>query len=271
MSLEERVAKLEVQLENDKKSFVRRFSVWAGLIALAISIVTGSYNIFDQFYFKPEREKEEALQLLRSIVSRLSDVNWRLVELQLKGNAELIRFVGMVANGEKVSILSKADDIVSAYPHDVGFSEYIVLAQEHLNWGNFERALAYANAAHRAAEGSVFRMEASRYKARALFAPGPQQNIGEARQIFSSLAEDIKAHAGYRAPGMLGNVYEDWIIAEMYFGECARARELYAKLISEYDALGVDDSLKSTMVQAILQIASGQYKCRLEVKPDTSK
>jgi hypothetical protein len=239
VGLAERVAVVESKVEAEERSWVRRSSLLGSLLALLISILSGGYNIYDNAVVRPSQAEDDALGELRQIVGRLSEINWKLIE-QWSGDPQRARMVQMTANGEKVSLLDRADQIVAALGPRIGLSEYLTLAYEHLGFGDNATALRYANAAIAVAASPGLRAEAYRYKARALFAPGDTQDLDKAREAYR---EGLKAASGgtMSASNAAATIYVDWLINEAAFGDCARL----APLLDE-----IEQGLKSLSISA---------------------
>lgn len=228
-----KVAKLEVQIEHERNSIVKRLGAWGGLIALVLSVSTGAFSLYDNFVLKPRQERAATGGELRKIVGRLSEINSRLTEVQLERDLTKLRALSMAANAEKATILARADWIIDNVRSEASFPDFIALSFEHSNFGNSERSLLYANAALEVAETEQFRGEALRYKARALFAPGPVQDIQAARGYFEDSIATFKKSGVVGHPGLVLNTYVDWVLFEAVLKGCDAGRNVYKRLEQE--------------------------------------
>lgn len=77
--MEGRLARLEERIKNEEKSVQKRVAAYAGLLALLISISTGSISIYNAFFVAPEMKREAHAQRLSSAIqeysSRFAEVN----------------------------------------------------------------------------------------------------------------------------------------------------------------------------------------------------
>jgi hypothetical protein len=229
VAMGERIAVLESKVAAEERSWARRSTMLGSALALLISILSGGYNIYDNAVLRPSQEQEQALGELRQIVARLSEINWKLID-QSDGDPQRVRVVQMTASGEKVSLLDRADQIIAARGGLVGVSEYLTLAAEHLNFGNNDKAVRYAEAAIASAAGPGMRAEAFRYKARALFAPGETQDLAKARAAFTDGLRTIGGSGTLSSLNLVATLYNDWLVNEAYFGDCARLQPLYLEM-----------------------------------------
>lgn len=246
-----KVAKLEVQVERERKSIVKRIGAWGGIIALAVSVSLGSFSLYDNLVLRPRHERAASGDELRDIVGRLAEINTRLTEVQFENNPTKLRALSMSVNAEKATLITRADSIIDSVRSEASFPDLITLSFEHSNFGNAERSLFYANAALEVAETQQFRGEALRYKGRALFAPGPAQDFDAGRRFFN---ESI---AAFRKSGVVGhaalvlNTYADWILFEAVLQSCDAAQDIYKRLKQELIKMPAPAAVVSTTIESI--------------------
>src|SRR5690606_9288417 len=149
------------------RSWGRRSSVVASSLALLISILSGGFNVYDQAVLRPNRAVEEAVGEVRHTIGRITEINWKLAEAAGAQDPARLRVVEMIANGEKVSLLQRADQIIDELGPRIGLSEYLTLSLEHLNLGDTSRAVRYAEAGVAIAPTAAFEAEALRALGRA--------------------------------------------------------------------------------------------------------
>ncbi|CUI01124.1 hypothetical protein [Leisingera aquaemixtae] len=228
----ERIRALEVRIENDEKSTIRRFGALGGIIALVLSIVMGFISFADRVYFQGVKDRESSRAELRAITARITEINWKLLS-NSDLNSAASQAISKVANGEKVSLIVRANELSEELSYDLGFAELIVLSAESLNFGMNEVARKYARVAIKKSEIPAFRSESARYLARSLFAPGEGSDPEKARSVFrESIAigsRSLDLAAQYAAQ----NAYVDWIISEVSHGNCDVAQDLLDEAISE--------------------------------------
>ncbi len=259
----ERVITLEAKFEVEKKSLLNKLGKWGGLMALVISLFTGGYTVYDNFFLKPSDKMQSALGEARKIVTRISDLNSKLIELQSEGEFQKLKQIGMIFNGEKVALLNQADNILKEYWENIGYSELMVLAFEHLNMGNNEKSLKFSIRASEIAENDILKIEALRYKARVLFVPGSVHNIKEARNAISKALQMANNIIYYNKGSIVSNIYMDYINNEIYFGSCDKAKKLKDEAIDLIDNLIINLNERMALLSAINQYFFQQSKCEI--------
>lgn len=259
-AVERKVEEVEQRVEAEKRSWSRRSTVLASTLALLISILSGGFNVYDQAVLRPSQAAEDSLAELRRTVSRLTEINWKLAELEAS-SPNTVRTVQMIANGEKVSLLQRADQIVDALGPRVGLSEYITLAVEHLSFGEGKRAIRYAEAAVALAGSPGLRAEAMRYRARALFMPGPTQDIEAARATYAEGLTVAAEMAELQSPGILISFYTDWALNESLFGDCDRIVTLRQAFIDALTQMRATQDAMNTAYASFTGALRAQNRC----------
>ncbi len=265
LSLSERLAALEGQVEIDRRSVVKRVGAWGGLVALVISLITGSFTIYEKFVANPAARRDALVSEMQTIVARFSSINSKLVELQLEGDLRKLQALSQNANTEKFVLLDRADTIIRSLGDDFGVGHYIQLAYEHLNFGQSKMAEHYAKRAFTSARNPLLKAEAVRYRGRALFLDGEIQNKILAREAFREAIVLADRIPGFLSTQVLGSIYADAIGSELFFGDCdmvpALVNEMNGKFVERQAPLGVAQAI---LIQ-IRSIASQQDRCRAPI------
>lgn len=246
-----KIAKIEAQVERERKSIVKRVGAWGGLIALVVAVSTGSFSLYDNLVLRPRQERAASGGELREIVGRLSEINSRLVEVQLENNLTKLRALSMAANAEKATILARADRIIDNARSEATFPDYITFSYEHSNFGNSERALLYANAALEVAETEQHRGEALRYIARGLFAPGPSQDVDAARGYFNESIATFQGSGVVGSAALVLNTYADWVLYEAVLVGCDAGRDVYKRFEQELVDMPAPQAVISATIDSI--------------------
>lgn len=257
--LGERVAALEVAVEKEN-SWLKQSSVIIGLIALCLSVATGSYTIWEKTVFEPAEAQNRKIERVQSIVARLVKVNSDLVTVQFSHNQAMLAALARVANIEKLSLLEQADAIINEIDYDFGFYVHFLLASEHLAQGQNKQAVKYAEEAFLASNGSLMQAEARRGQGEALFASGETQDIEKARIYFEDAVQKATERKEFTALASRVNVLRSYTISEIFFGSCDRAKEVFHRLqtdeaITRNLAPEIQHSAELVRQQASLQLA----------------
>lgn len=261
-SIETRLSQVERRINSDERSASKKISVYGALVALLISILTGSFTLYDNLFLRPSKQLDEAKSEIREVVGRITQLNWRLAELDLAGDDQKTYVISRIANGEKLSLLGRADVLIEQNPDIASVSELMVLAAEHLNFGNSREALRYANLAEHSAPPGLLRAEALRYRARALAAPGSQQDLTLGRSVFRRAIEEAGGIQSPLSASVLVNAYGDWIYFELLSGLCDAANDLQTKLLESLRQRQVSEPEYRATRDNLSLMFSRQTRCR---------
>lgn len=256
-----RLTRVEERVERDDKSWFKRSGVMIGYIALIISTVTGAYTVWEKTITEPRKQNEKKIEEVRRIADRLVAINYGLVEVQAEGDIQKLAALSRAANSEKFGLLSRADRLIGELDYEFDFSEYFILASEHLRFGNTARAQVFAKRAAAASIGSESKAEALRGVAEAMMSPGEGQNVNEARDTYQQALDLATRSETYSARAVKVNIYSSWIIGETFFGDCNRAKTLYDELTEEPDLNRLATTELSFAVQYIRQQNGAQSSC----------
>ena len=259
-TLEQRIAKLEDRFNEDKRSLLKRFSVWGGLVALVVSILIGGIQIYD-FTVLRKMETLEAKKIqLHGYIRRLSELNTSLSNmLSAKSPQDYAKSYINVRPiiSQKYIVVRLADTLLQEYPETGGFDEYLTLSLENLSLRNASTALIYAQNALMKSTNNLENIEAMRGIAGAQFALGGSQDIEAARKTFLDAINDGKKEKLWNP---VANSLSDLVISESYLGECEKAKEaLFDLKKSLTDANEM--FLLSAVLQDINYRLSGDAKC----------
>ncbi|HEY0837309.1 MAG TPA: hypothetical protein VGE72_25575 [Azospirillum sp.] len=237
ISVHERLAHLEALQERESRSWVGRASKSMSLIALIISLVAGGYGLLDSFYLRLAREADRDAEEVRQIVRRITELNAQLSPLVIKHDYQGMAVASSIANGEKIPLLARANELISKNTGRKRFVDpgaLLVLSTENLSFANNKIALEYAKTAALLSEDSpLLRAQALGFQGRALFAPGKDQDTGAARDSFGKARDIINNFPSFISGFMKINTIGDWIIAEASFGSCKQAQQLWGDLLEE--------------------------------------
>lgn len=266
ISLLERIIIVENQLEKEKKSRVKKVSLWGGIVALFISILIGSYNLYDISYLSINREIEQSVARVVDISGEIVEINTKLTEIMLSGNPEQIRAVSMVYNTRKLALLRQADRFLENERVLVSFSDYIIFASEHLTFGNAGIASSYANQAVAAAGDEGSKAEALRYLARATASMQESDSVQSARGIFEEALSVVENTPVTTKPYITINIYMDWAITEAYYGDCDLAIEKIGMLRTILGARAIPDEQVAGVEQQLIRFNEQMLNCNFLVQ-----
>lgn len=232
--LEQRVTQLEGRLDSTEGSTPKLLTMWVSLLALVTAISTGAFQLWEGLILRQQAEFETNRRELNGYVRRITEVNSYIIGLQgkifelNKSGSYYNPAVGLeirTLNIEKLSTVRMADRLIEQH-EDVGnYPAFLVLAQEHLAFGESALALTYSQKAESMSRSNAEAMTAGISMARALFFPGEIQDTTAARKKFEKVLQSAK-NITPMDYGLRLNIYRDWIVTEENFGNCYVAEQL---------------------------------------------
>ena len=264
--LAQRTAHLEGRLDADERSTPKRVAMWGGLLALVVAISTGAFQLWDGLVLREQVASETKHRELNSYVRRLMELNSHIFRLQSKTlgstpDPMAVEEINLMTT-EKISIVGLADQLLSQNDNIGSFAVLYTLAFEHLNLGNNRKALAYSRKAASISQSNAEAVGAGRYIARALFSPGPIQNMEAARGEFTRTLALARNEKTSRRVGLLTSVYEDWILMEMmYTGACDTAAALLRDMTAEFRIIPNSQPAHSYVRQKVMTYVQSTSSC----------
>ena len=260
----ERIAVIENRLKEEQKSLARKLGQYGGLIALILSILIGIYTVYDKMILEQDRENAKNQAEMHRIVARITEINWKLIELGFQNAPEKLEPLVKNANGEKIALLEQASSLSQSLGEQVGLAASILLSSENLNFGKNDRALFHANTAMALADTAGFRAMSLRYRGRALFASGSTQDIEQARKDFQGSIQLAKESSSTQEHYIVVNTYADWIILEAMFGDCNAGKRTRSEAEQEIGELFPHNPMVLTSFKEnVKKILSTQHRCTL--------
>jgi predicted membrane-bound mannosyltransferase len=111
------------------------------------------------------------------------------------------------------------------------------------------------------ADSPGLKAESMRYRARALFMPGPTQDIEAARASYAEGLTLAAEMAAFQSPGILISFYTDWALNEALFGACERIPALRQEFIDGLTRMGASQDAMNTAYVAFTGALRGQTRC----------
>lgn len=187
--LTERVAKLEGQVTKPQKTLFEVIAIRGGLLALAISIITGAYTIIDISFLQRERELIAFEASTRAKLDELSALNSELAEIGVSGN--LLRFQTAMnsASPRRLGLIQTIHSAYSEAPNIFNTADHMMLANEFASFQMPELALEHANEALSSAEQDIAIASAHTLVASLHSTPGPNFSVDAARSNYEAAVQ----------------------------------------------------------------------------------
>jgi tetratricopeptide (TPR) repeat protein len=179
-------ARLEAKVDKDENSFYKRLGAIGGLFALAISLITGAYTIYDRTVVRPN-------ELVLQKRSELRDTANALVELQDKYIQEVTKVTDPVLREQAIrSInmrmelsLQRSRYLINELSDNIDFGELLIIGYFESSMGNLGSAKNLFELALRKDPASdITRAEIFLQLGQFYMLPGKEQNLSRGRDYY---------------------------------------------------------------------------------------
>jgi len=216
-------------LEEEKSSFSRRFGIWAGLIAVVISILSGGISIYDRV--RPELEKkEQRIQDARQIIRQLNELSFRLSEIKFDRNRKERGGQTRVINAEIRNLVSNLEMLGDETTHELPPGDLIILSEHSLNLGKQRRSIELAKLATEKSNTDILRVDSAMHLSHALYANGGDQDLIRARAESEKALRLMQASKNPMRFDRMGKLLSHQAIMEAYAGECSASSAAIERL-----------------------------------------
>lgn len=212
--------------------------------ALVISLIAGSYGLYDTLVLRKEKERQDAVSDVRAAVKRITEINSLLLTAS-SNRPDAAIFIAQITNPEKIALLAFADKTIAELGENYSKSAidpgtYFLLSIEHLNMANSKLAVKYAEHVVMASgENKALAAEGLRINARALFVPGADQDREQARRIYTKARDLVRNFSSIVSRQVEINIMTDHLVSEANFGECPKAQQLAREIVNSAQGWGV--------------------------------
>lgn len=248
-----RIARLEADLEAEKSSFSHRFGVWAGLLALVISIAAGGIGIYDRVlseFERDERKTQEAKQIARG----LSELSLKAAEVALSGDPMKLAAIAGLMNIEILNHLSNLEALGEEVLKTVETGDLVLFSENFAGIGRQEKALEVAQIAQENARSQYMNAIATNQLSRILYADGPKRDLALARTRSEEAIEKVMSSQDINRFTSAAQFLVSRSILEAYSGNCIDSADALSRLKSEIP--GLPNATKEILVrQAEQEIA----------------
>jgi len=227
-------ARLELLEQGKPKTWQEKFTRNGALIALVLSITTGAYTIYDNFWAKPRArivaQNDADLREVQRGLAEIAAINQSLGSMVTTNAAARLSITG-AASARKRAQLSLIMPLLSKGGVVLDASDYISLSDEIAWTGDTARARALTSAALQHATNDGDRINALSRLGAADFSLGEQ---AKGREAFKEAAR--LAASNYFAP-IRATLHSWWATAEARNGNCAALPPLLAEFQTAVDAI----------------------------------
>lgn len=248
-----RIVKLEADMEKEKKSLSRRFGIWAGLVAVSISIFAGGIGIYDRVrseFEYTERKVQEAQQIAR----KLSELSMKMAELKATGNHKVVNDFSGIMNIEILNLISNLEALGNDAIRRLQPGDLILFSDYSVSQGKQMLGIELAKLAAEKSITNIMRAESAKQLSRALYADGKYRDLGQARLEVEKAMTFLLASKNVNRFNSAAGVMVSQAIMEAYAGDCEASKSVLKRMRLELLSLP-NGALDNYVMQAEGSIA----------------
>jgi hypothetical protein len=233
-SLETRVALLEKELEKEKKSLSSRYGLWAGLLALTISIASSVWGVVDRINEAIVTKSEQIFQA-NQIISDMSEAHAEAVMLQSELGAVRFQPVGSAFAARMVGYFNRLDDFDDVILASVDTAELINVSEYAMLYRDPSIARSYARHAINSADSDFLLSIAHKQLGRAQILDKSKPQISKGTEAHHTALEYARKSAGIDQLGLIFNTHISLISSLAIVGACLEASQQIEQMEAEFE------------------------------------
>ena len=228
--LNKRLNSIEKKYELDKASFFTKFSRWAGILALVISMFVGAFEIHDKTFGKLLETEQAELEKVSNGIEKLSRYTQELSTLWANGKIFEFNLRVQQVNLERSKILAEFEKIDSDIRSKLDPIKLIAIGVEYKNLNDFISASSYFSNALENSDSILIEIEGRRLLADSLSYPSKVLDKEKSQRLIQEAYEMLSDSEDIRSIGLKQGVLNNWISIEARLGDCIKSRKLIDQL-----------------------------------------
>jgi len=261
--LEGQVEILKAALRPEKKSTFTLVKEYAGFVGVAISILTGSFTVWQTVVVQPEQKSAEVRTEFRGLINQLAAIEPEATQkiARATDSNEVAAVIGN-ANMNRISLLQRAEALLPRVKDDLSLIDYWVLSQAHWSSADFEKARTYATSAWKTASTNLEKAESLKYLAKANFGFSTPASIAEGEKNLETALtlldhQSTDMNISFKRVDILG-VH---VILEGMVGDCAASSKAFETFKGEVMGTQINADARKLFVGLINKQYSQMAKC----------
>lgn len=235
-NLAERISSVEGRLTASTRPSTRKLiAEFGGYAALVISILIGSWTLYNNIFVQPAQKRAQAEASFRNNINSLANLGARVVrafsESPLAGNAELASVAP-----QRLALLAQIEKADKTMPHVLKFADRLLLASEYEIFGRLPEAMRQIDLADATATDGY--QKANVYWKRARL-NGGMGNLSAMRDTYGRALNQLKTLGLKKTAFEVMRLYGSWVAFEINNDDCSHARDVYAKMVQDFKSSDV--------------------------------
>lgn len=226
---EDRLKKIEERLDDDDRSFIKKYGAWGGLIALTISILTGGLGLFDRAKLYAEYDSRK-LSELSGIAREMRQIMRESETIRAAGDKRVYEAFFSSIRVDIANLLNKAETVGAGIASQVSFGDAITFSEFHGLNGDFIEAERFARLAVEAAPSLQFKVIAHNQLIRSYYYSSTDKDLKFARLVFTDALKLTDSLPPNLQDQVLFQLHATATYMEAVQGNCEYAFEVFSEI-----------------------------------------
>lgn len=225
-----RVSALEEKISKKEKSIVGKFTLFVSLIALLVSITTGSIQILDEFYGEEQNKIKLKQEQAKEIASELKGKLLEFDEMKRRRSDEDMLPILTALQLDIRTLLHELNSLDEPVLQGLSAADLSLFSEIYITSNNLKMAKKFALQAKKNATSDTMRLDADVKVEEINIRSGDNDNTVQARSNLRSILERTRKTQSPSQLNDISIIYDRWIKAETSARNCEYARGLLSEM-----------------------------------------
>jgi hypothetical protein len=228
----ERIATVEGKLQDKTKGLKQHLSEYGGILALVLSIVIGTFTVYDKIVVQPKKDEATKSDAFRRDVDTLVQLSARISSLDWVSNPIAAQAQMQSLTPQRIALIEKIEHFGEAHPDKLKFADRLMLVNENEVFTWHEKSLIHAK---KALEISVDPVQAANAYWAIARISGNLNRLADMRTYYEKAISEFMAVGLNANAGSVMQLYTHWVYKELIQSEtCASAKKVFDAMQAVY-------------------------------------
>lgn len=250
----ERIATLEGKLMKEKpKDFRQYLSEYGGTVALVLSILIGTFTLYDKVIIQPQKERDTKSETFRKNLDALVQLSNQIASVDWT-NPLVAQAQVQSLTPQKIALIEKIERYGEVHPEELKFTDLMMLANENEFYMRNDKALKHLQ--------NALLMSVEPWQKSTVFwsiarIHGKSNKLQEMRVYYRKALEELKPVGLKMSAGPVMQIYNQWVYMELIQGDsCFQAAEVFKEMRALYSEPDVWPATRIQIRTAFQQMIS---------------
>ena len=228
----ERIATLEGKLMKEKPKDLRQYlSEYGGTVALVLSILIGTFTLYDKVIIQPQKERDTKSETFRKNLDALVQLSNQIASVDWT-NPLVAQAQVQSLMPQKIALIEKIERYGEVHPEELKLTDLIMLANENEFYVRNDKALKHLQ--------NALLMSVDPWQKSTVFwsmarIHGKSNKLQEMRVYYRKALEEFKQVGLKMSAGQVMQMYSQWVYMELIQGDsCFQAAEVFKEMRALY-------------------------------------